>query len=226
MEFNGCTKMMSDEAFAKKALEEKYGIPFEIEEIQQTHLFDEYFTVIAYPEDDPELLFQAHIDSDGENFSDNYVSRLISQNISEQIEENLDSLPGFYYVVAAELSANERLSDSSISVSEYLESNPENDFNVYLFYCPDNENNEADIPALYNGISQMFNNLNGINGMVYLYIGEERFIKDVHEYSVENDMFYDDFDNWADSKSVGYFQFVNGEIQISADKFRKMAVSN
>lgn len=94
----GCGKVSSYEEIAKEKLYERYQDDFEIENVQSHHFLSGYYTVIAYPQSDPTLLFRASINDDGSEESDNYVCTLVCQRLSEQVEKNLNALNGFYYV--------------------------------------------------------------------------------------------------------------------------------
>ena len=59
MELNGCINIVSDEELAKTKLEEKYNQEFVIEKIQTQSTFEHYYTAIAYPIDEPGILFRA-----------------------------------------------------------------------------------------------------------------------------------------------------------------------
>ncbi len=73
MDLNGCINVVSDEELAKTKLEEKYYKEFVIEKVQSRSLLEKYYTVIAYPMDDPEIMFRAYVNMDNSGCSDNYV---------------------------------------------------------------------------------------------------------------------------------------------------------
>ena len=80
----GCKPFMSKEKQAKQFLEEKYNEEFEIKQVRGSNLFDDYYTVIAYPVERPEVVFKAVINLDGSGGSDYYGSKLFFINFSNQ----------------------------------------------------------------------------------------------------------------------------------------------
>ena len=80
----GCKLFMSKEKQAKQFLEEKYNEEFEIKQVRGSNLFDDYYTVIAYPVERPEVVFKAVINLDGSGGSDYYGSKLFFINFSNQ----------------------------------------------------------------------------------------------------------------------------------------------
>jgi len=97
LDLNGCKRIEYDN-IATTILEEKYGEKFEVKEVNRQYLFDQYYTVMAYPTDNPHILFNAAINYIGKGCNDNYYGKIFFDKFSDRIEKNLDSLDGVYYV--------------------------------------------------------------------------------------------------------------------------------
>lgn len=182
-------QIVKDEWLATRILGEVYGEEFEIIRVSPGSMWDGYITVLAAPADKPELIFTARINSDGSGESDNYISRLKCLELSEEFARNLDGLEGIFYVSVRPL-ISPYFVKKEISLKEYLESNPDRAYNVYLAYAPDDS--YADIN--FNRLGQIYNGLGEMNLDIYLYVTDEDGVKEICDYMESHDAIEDDFD--------------------------------
>ena len=222
MNVAGCGAMKTDEAVVKELLENKYHKEFEVDSVQSHDFFRGYYTAIAYPADDPELLFTVQTDYSGESESDEYVSKLISAQIADKIAHNLDALPGFYYIHAAQFVSDTSLDDPDITAEAYLASAEEPDFNVYLCYCPDTEDLKVDANVFYDAVSHMYAGLEQMNGMIYLYVCDEKTLQNMQIYFETHDKLYYDFNEWADQFFRGELRVHSGFVETDRDSMAAM----
>lgn len=71
------TKPEDREARASAALSAKYHQEFEITQVYPQRFGDLYYEVQAYPAGDPQILFNAAIDTEDDQISDTYVERRV-----------------------------------------------------------------------------------------------------------------------------------------------------
>ena len=219
MNSTGCGKASSYEEIAKEKLYERYEENFEIEEVQNHYFLSGYYTVIAYPQSDPTLLFQASVNDDDSKESDNYVSTLVCRKLSEQVEKNLNGLNGTYYVYSKPRVDMVNISDKDISIREYVQKFPSCAFRTYLFYCPE-------IIDTYNfavNIQQTFSELEFVNGRVDIYvIPDENTLGEIQNYIETHDQFYDEFGEISDDYYKGTIEYKDGIWDKSLEEIQGM----
>lgn len=172
------------EARAKAALEEKYNKTFEIIQVYPQKFGDLYYEVQAYAVDEPELRFTATIDTEDNGVSDSYVERRVCAAISSQAAENLDSLPGYYYLVTRALGPQPSTADAQISIQDYVALHPNGRFQIYLFVTPDQE---GDKTSIYQSLEKLLGGLEYLRVNVGMYVVDEAQIEAVQEYWELND---------------------------------------
>ncbi len=214
----GCGRSLSYEEMAEQELEERYHMPFEVDNIQEQNIFDGYYTVIAYQKEDPKTLFRATINADGSGESDNYVCKLVCQQITDRIARNLDALNGTYYIYTTPLIDSVGLTDVGMTVEQYMDRFPMDIFHIYLNYCPD----QMDVDEFYKGLSNMFKGLDGLSGNIYLYMVKENTIRDIQAYLEENDKMYDEYKAIVDPYYVGSIPFEKGKIKLTVSEIKDM----
>ena len=215
----GCGKVSSYEEIAKEKLYERYQDDFEIENVQSHHFLSGYYTVIAYPQSDPTLLFRASINDDGSEESDNYVCTLVCQRLSEQVEKNLNALNGFYYVYSKPRIDTVNIQNKEMSVREYVQEFPSCAFRTYLFYCPET----FDAEAFAFNIQQAFNGLEFIEGKIDMYfVPDEDSLGKIQNYLETHDQMYDEFKDIADSYYKGSIEFKFGSWSMSLEEIQEM----
>lgn len=203
----GC-RMISHEALAVKLLNKKYNDSFEVEKVQSRNTFGGYYTVIAYQEDNPDMLFEANVNFDGSGVSDNYVSKIVSQKLSDKIAHNLNDLKGTYYIYSNPMIQNRRADDVDMSVQEFLEAFPVTRFSVKVYYKP--EDTSAD--EIYEELNNMFKDIDGVNGQVKLYFMGDYTLGNVQYYIKTHDDFYNDYKHMVEQYFVGNIDIENSRI--------------
>ena len=214
----GCGNVISHEKQAIEMLNEKYNDSFEIESVQSQSFSGGYYTVIAYQEEEPTLLFRADIDSDGTGLSDNYVARILYRDMAEQVAWNLNQLPGTYYIYVEAMFEPTMLKKPGITLKEFMEETPKNKFTINVNYAPEETNPEE----VYAGLANIFQNMENISGKIHLYIMDETHIARVQEYMETHDRCYDEFEDMVENASVGLIDFENGTIVTAKDEIIRM----
>lgn len=205
------------ESRAAAALEQKYGIQFEIKKVYPQKFGELYYEVQAYPVDDPELLFTANIDTEDDKSSDNYVERLVCRKVSGAVEKNLDGLPAYYYVYTIGIGAQSIVSDPSISIEAYSALDGGNKLRSLLFVVPD-----ADTTAdgLYESISKAFTGLEYLDASIRLMIASREEMDAIEAYFEQNDDLYSEYVGLTNHLTTVDIPFQNGSISISKDMFK------
>lgn len=217
----GCKKPVSHEELAIKLLNEKYGEEFDIESVQSQSFSGGYYTVVAYPQEDSTLLFQAYINSDGTGVSDNYVTKVLCRNVAEQVAWNLNSLPGIYYIYVEVMHEPLMLDRPGISLKEFMEETPKNKFTINICYVPEG----ADAQEVYLGLTNVFQDMESISGKICLYVMDETNMAWVQEYRETHDQGYDEFEDIMESYFVGLIDFEKGTITTAKEEVIEMLES-
>ena len=225
---SGCMSNQEHKDLAKELLEDKYDEDFVInknmgegydldEGIGKGFKTDEY-TVEAYSEDHPEIIFDAVVFPDKSKVSDPYAAKRILCSTSRKIEDNIEGLDGKYYVHIVPLVYDTKIDDPDADIEELVDNNPSNSYTVYLFYSPDDEITRSD----YRYISHMFDGLECMSGKVALYEVDYRTLNKAADYIESNKELYHEFRKMTDDYRLGYIDFEDGELDITEAGFGKM----
>lgn len=117
---------------AKEKLKERYNKDFTIIKVDPRGFGALYYRVDVYPNDDPDCVFSAYIDTKDENFSDDYVERYICKQIASQIYDNIDVGDDTFVHVVAE-GPQPITSDLNQSIEEYSMLDGKNKFRASIF---------------------------------------------------------------------------------------------
>lgn len=219
----GCGLAISPENYAVKLLNEKYNDSFVIDEILSYSLIYKNYIVIAYQEDNPNLLFRAEIDTEKGTISDNYVVKLLTRDMGDEIAQNLNNLSGIYCIKVdaghePNFSKEAYSENSNITLKEFMEFIPGNKFAIYVNYVPDKMNPEQ----IYDSLNDMFNGMEPIGGKIHLYIMGEHELAKVQKYYENNDRIYSDLKDWQKQYKIGVINFENGVIVNSKNEIITM----
>lgn len=210
-------KAYSYEELAVKLLNEKYHDSFEIEAVQSHSIFKGYYTVIAYQTDNADFLFRAYVNSDGKAISDNYVTKIICADLADKVAHNLDTLSGIYYIFAEAKMEPKMLDNIELTLEEFLEVYPKNQFIIYINYCPDEKGADEIYKALENALAD----LPAIAGVIRFFIMDEVMLSKVQDYQETRDRCYDDYEDMTEAHLVGVIPFESGRIRCTKEEFRK-----
>lgn len=209
----GCGRMIGYEEMAEKLLHEKYNDEFVVETIQSASLLRNSYTAVAYQKDQPETPFKVYVENDGSGMSDNYVTRLVCNQLSDAVARNLDSLNGIYYTYSRTMINSYELDDPNISLSEYINTHQEMLYDIFVFYNPDSLDSEN----VYQGLTNICQGI-PISGDLYVYIVDDRIMRDVQEYLENNDEIYDEGESLLEPYFCGHIGFTNGVLDSSKEE--------
>lgn len=215
----GCVNTKSYEDIAKEKLYERYQEEFEIEEVQSHHYFDGYYTVIAYPKSNPDILFSASINDDDSKESDNYVCKLLCQRLSDQVAKNINGLNGIYYIYSIPRIDVVNIGNKEITISEFMQEHPSSAFRTYIFYYSDN----LDTQRFASNIQQAFDGLENVNGKINLYIvPNENILSEIQQYIETHDQLYDEFKEISEKYYKGTINYKNGSFDCTVEEIQGM----
>lgn len=210
-------KAYSYEELAVKLLNEKYHDSFEVEAVQSHSIFKGYYTVIAYQTDNADFLFRAYVNSDGKAISDNYVTKIVCADLADKVAKNLDELGGIYYIFAEAKMEPKMLDNTELTLEEFLQVYPKNQFIIYINYCP--EEKEAD--EIYQSLENALLGLPDISGVIRFFIMDEAMLSKVQDYRETRDRCYDDYKDMTEPHLAGVLPFENGRIKCTREEFRE-----
>lgn len=185
---------------AKKALEEKYNETFEVSEVYDDNGRYPQFTAIARSVSRPWIPIRASVANDGSYIEDNYLSKIIGERIADTLKENIGELDGKYYIYVSALSGNRGLSNTLISIADYVAYNPKNKFTISLYYAP--EHYDADL--VYDKLSGSLENLEMLNGYLFVHIIDQKNLHNIREY-IETHAFFEKED---------YMPYLKNEVKV------------
>ena len=217
MEIFGCGQLSSNEEVARELLNKEYNEEFEIEKIVNISVMDGYYTAVAYPVKQPEMLFTVRVNSDGSGESDNYISKAKCLELSDKLARNLDGIDGLHYVYSEPL-YDPVIKDKDITLEGYLATNPDRIYNVYLVLDP----NQMDMEKSYKLIADMCNGISPLNLNVLVYAADENGLKEISSYMENHDIVYDDFDHSGGQYYKDSFKFRKGKIDITVEELARM----
>ena len=170
-----CSFVISKEDRARQMLQDRYDEEFKIVETYPTFLGRGYYTVLAAPADFPDILFEASVDVDDDNFSDTYVERLMCGQLADKVFENLglDSTSSYLFVHSLDAPV---VYDTGISLADYIAAGAD-DYTLYLFVAPDAvQGTVKAVPDMYTGVSDK------LRGFLRLYVTDKDGINAVKEF--------------------------------------------
>ena len=212
----GCGVVLNQGKCAQKLLKKAYGEEFEIKEADSGWALWGYYTVLAYPKEDPDMVFTVHVNSDGKHESDNYISKKLCGEMADIMARNLDDLEGIYTVNCRPLTFS-YVPEVHKSLEEYEEDNPQRIYNVYLSYAP----REVTAPDMYDSISRICEGSGVSNINLYLYVTDEAGLRQINRYFNEHDTIYDDFDYKGGQYFAGVYKFEEGKPLFSKSEFEE-----
>lgn len=218
MRETGMDKVLSYEELAIELLNAKYNDSFAIETVQSHSFFRGYYTVIAYQEENGDVLFRADVNSDGTGISDNYVTKLVCHNLADKVAQNLDALKGIYYIFAEVMVEPTMLDNIKITLEEFMKITPKNKFAITINYCPEDTNAE-EVGSVLN---ETLKGLECISGKIYLYVMDELMLSKVQNYMETHDRCYDEYRKMVDKYSAGILDFEKGIIKNAGGEIRKL----
>ena len=214
----GCENAKARKKQAAEALEQKYHEKFEVTDYRNAGFMADYYTVQAYADEYPDLLFEASVDIKSGNVMDSYVTKRLCDRLSDKISQNLGILENDYFVFTEAMLGDTLLTDPMVSLEDYMKDGP-NKFTVYL--CMNQEN--ANIQNITEALGKLLDGITGIHGSIAFYLMDSELLKNVQEYVTSHDDTYGDFDEMVEDAYIGSTEFENGSFYVSEDALREMA---
>ena len=125
----GCENAKARKKQAAEALEQKYHEKFEVTDYRNAGFMADYYTVQAYADEYPDLLFEASVDIKSGNVMDSYVTKRLCDRLSDKISQNLGILENDYFVFTEAMLGDTLLTDPMVSLEDYMKDGP-NKFTV------------------------------------------------------------------------------------------------
>lgn len=215
----GCASPSQRKEQAAKLLHEKYQEEFEIISYKEARLFENYFTVMAYASEYPDLIFKASIDNDLKGVSDSYVTKRLCDRISDKISQNLGTLESEHYVFTEAMFSDSLVTDPEISLEAYVQAEPANKFTIYLCLEQDGANAENIVSSL----AHMMDGISDISGSVSIYLADSSLMLEIQQYVTSHDNTYGEFDEMVEKARIGSVEFENSNFSLTEDTLKKMA---
>ncbi|MCD7884797.1 MAG: hypothetical protein LUI87_14000 [Lachnospiraceae bacterium] len=204
---------------AEDLLREKYQEEFVVTSVKEGTIFLDYYTVVAYSRDYPELLFQASIENESGEISDSYVSKRVCDRLSQQVSLNLGNLESGYYVFTEVMLGDTLLTNPEVSLEDYLAEYPSARFTIYLCI----EEGGCSASNIVSAAAHMLDNLPAINGSIVLYLADAELMTKIQDYVASNVKIYTDFDRMTEDAEVGIAAVNEGKFSLTENELKDMA---
>lgn len=203
-------------------LEEKYGKDFEYIEIRPMDVNDDFYRIIAYSDDNPEMFFEARVSLDGKKLRDEFAVKSACLEYSNKMLEKVSGMNGYLYLQMKSLIRGFELEETEVDIPQIQSINARNCY-IFDFYYTEDENNEDD---LYRIINEMFSEDHNIDGILNLYVLPEKVRERVQIYLESHDKIYMDFAEIIEKNRPMTVEIEKGQISISKEKWEeRMGVS-
>ncbi|MBO5144282.1 MAG: hypothetical protein J6C19_01950 [Lachnospiraceae bacterium] len=214
----GCAMTGAYEKKAERRLEDRYGISFQVERVISRNIFDGYYEVLAYPEDDPDMLVRASVDFEGEGESDDYAIKLLCRKISDRVARKMDNLNGTYLINTVPALPVYGFFDTNMTIEQYMEKFPMDSFRICINYNPD----ELDVNALYRVLADAAADLDCLeyNSYICLHLVSGRDLAGIQQYLKEHDKEYADYVWNEPCYLVGNFDFACGKFTMAESEIK------
>ncbi len=211
----GCGNTAERETRIKKALEQKYNEKFEVLRFHRQGIMEQYYTAEVYAESYPELPFLVTMDTEDDFFSDGYVMKRGTNLISSHASENVGKLKGMYYIHTQSMFPDSVSEKPDIELKEYLESEKNNFFTIYLYLDPSAESPDS----LYAAVSEILKGLEPMEGSIEIFFADEKRMDRIREYVESHASLEDDYVKLGEDCHVTGIRFCSGRLNISEDEF-------
>lgn len=215
----GCGTPAYKKEQAARLLQEKYGETFEITAMRGSGFLGDYYSVIAYSDEYPDLLFSASVENDYKSISDTYVTKRLCSRISDKISQNMGMLNCNYYILTEAQISGTVVTDPEVTLDDYLKESPKNVFTVYVFLDEENANAQNIVSAF----SNLLSGLPSLRGTMTLYLVDPELLGNIQEYLNTHDNTYAEFDDMTEDAYIGYVDFGDGVISLTETELREMA---
>lgn len=138
-------------------LETKYNKEFKAVDYRGQKVGENYYTVVAYSKEYPDLPFKVYVSDDG--FSDEYIVRRFCAKLSDQIMDNMELEEGVFVYTQSMLKSTHS-TDPDIGVKEYTSENPYDLYTVYLYI----DRTVYDAEQIYNACVRGLKGLDSYSG--------------------------------------------------------------
>jgi len=209
----GCSRSSDRRNTAEILLEQKYGEEFSVIKYDGQEMLNDYYSVTAYCNDNPDIVFEAKVNNDAKAVSDNYWAKHLCAGISETIYRNLDA--GAHYYVQSTLMIDDIYqTDLNMTLEECAEKKILSGLTVYIF-----TNETDDLAGFYNSINRGLGQMPELYGSVRVYYTTDDQLKSIQQYLTSNARMDSGFEEIASSLQRGSFAYRNGKLEASENDF-------
>ena len=192
---------------AKDLLKEKYGEEFEISAIGARYgtLSNSTYKVVAYPVNNPKLIFAAEISKEGSYFHDEYIKKIVCNELTEDIVSKI-SFDATFFISC--LPNTFEIAKNDITLNELVAQNSKTEFVIWMVYSNDTE--LTDIITALNDIFASYPNLNG--EIRYYVVDDKSTVEEFGKLAGENITFIADMQDLLSGIKEQKLSINNGRI--------------
>lgn len=207
---------------AKKLLKEKYNEDFEIFASGEGYgtLTNKTFKVIAAPEGNKGLLFEAKVEKEGAYMIDEYVEVLVEDEIRQITSSKISELTDEFFIKVYVGFADTKFTDKeSVSLEKFRSESPETPIVITLLL---DKEKMATIEAEkeYQILQELFSEQLPYNVALEIYYTDGTVLQKAEEYFKNNAETYSDFDELTEDYQDNGFGVKMGQINVSLDQFK------
>lgn len=211
----GCaTNTNEKKSKAETLLESKYGEKFTVIEYDGSEPMENWYTVRAYSEKEPDIVFKAEIDSNG-MVSDTYVQRRVGCALRDQIENALKDLDGGFVVYAAPTTYYTVSTDPDITPEKFNGENPTNEYYICLYLDKEVYSGEQ----AYEFAEKVLNEIGDFSGYIEVVITDAEKLSKVDTYFTEQDDIYSELNDMLSGAERADIRYENGKVVTDCEEF-------
>ena len=212
---------------AQRSLKKKYGEEFVIYRVWDKS--QEMFFATCSPKDDPEVVFDADINKNGDGVeSDGYAQEVVAKKVKELLKDDIQELFGKCYFRSEAYTyynAPEFKNASEITIEEYI-SNVEYDHIMCWIYLSSPKKSKSDIDKEYSYFSQVLQekirNKTIPKLTVIIYFSNDEMIEQCEEYYTTHADINYEFGRKLDNYEKIVFEYENGVMNMTYEEYKNL----
>jgi hypothetical protein len=224
---SGCMNIFSKTPnraeIAKKLLKEKYNEEFDIFASGEGYgtLTNNTFKVIAAPEGDKSLLFEAKVEKEGAWMTDQYVEALVEGEVKQITSSKISELTDEFFIkVYAAYGGTEINDKKSVSLEKFRSISPDTPLVITLLL---DKNKMASIAAEteYQVLQELFTEQIPYNASMEIYYTDGAVLQEAEEYFKKNAETYYGFDKKLEGYKRHGLGINAGQLNVTLEQFKE-----
>ena len=210
----GCSNAAGKKKNAEFLLENKYGRDIAIRDYDGAQLGERWYSVRAYAEEEPDIIFKADIDSDM-IVDDTYVQRKVGCAMRDRVKNVLNDLTGGFVVYASPTTYYTVSKDPEITPERFDEENSSNEYIIILYFDKEMYSSEQ----AYDAAKKAIEGIGNFSGYVQVTMTDNDKLSKIYKYFTEQDDIYSELNDMLINDKTADVRYDNGVVGTTYDEF-------